>query len=69
MQFDYSLDEDHTGSLQVYDLSGKLLRNYQLEQGSNSLQLYLEELDNGIYLYQFIINGEMKSSDKLIIIK
>jgi len=69
MQFDYSLDAGQKGSLQIFDLTGKMISQYELSESSKSLLISEESLSTGVYLYRYFINGEMKSSDKLVIIK
>lgn len=69
MQLDYTLAEKETGELVMYDLSGKKIRTYYLSEGQNTLQINEEGLVDGVYMYAIFINGEMKLTDKVVIIK
>jgi len=68
MIFEYAIKPSDTGVLKIYDLTGKLIEEYKLNSNNNKLTLNTN-LNNGIYLYQFIVNGKVMKSDKLIIIK
>ncbi len=69
MQYDYFLDKNEIGKFIIYDLNSNVLINYLLSEGSNSLQINQENLDNGIYLYRVYINDKISKFDKLVIIK
>jgi hypothetical protein len=43
--------------------------HHTLENSKNNLQINANDLNNGVYLYQIMINGNVVSADKLIIIK
>jgi len=69
MQLDYRLEEGQQGILQVFDITGKLLRDYRLTAGNNSLYINEEQLDNGIYSYRVLIDEAVILNDKLVIVK
>jgi hypothetical protein len=68
MQLSYTLTQNEKGFFKVYDATGKLIREIILNSSGNSIQLGLN-LDNGIYLYQIIVDDKIFKSDKLVIIK
>lgn len=63
----YTLRQDDVGEIKIYDLTGKLIQKDELNSNSNELQL--TNLSNGIYLYQVFVNDRIVKSDKLVIIK
>lgn len=70
MSLIYSMDAASKGEFIIYDITGKMIDTYTLQQGSN-YQLFINEtvLNNGVYFYKVIVDGMLKASDKLIIIK
>jgi Secretion system C-terminal sorting domain len=69
MQVDYKIAENAKAELIIYDLTGRMLSSYQMDGGTNSLQIDEDKLDNGIYFYQVIINNEIIESNKIVIVK
>jgi hypothetical protein len=64
----YTLKQDDVGAIRIYDLTGKLVEEYGLNTNRNELQLNTN-LNNGVYLYQVIVNERIVKSNKLVIIK
>ncbi|MGQ0828226.1 MAG: T9SS type A sorting domain-containing protein [Bacteroidota bacterium] len=56
------------GILNIYDVTGKLIEEYELNANRGELQINTN-LSNGIYLYQVIVNDRIVKSDKLVVIK
>lgn len=69
MQLDYSLNEGETGELRIMDITGRVVALYSLNANENVLQIDQTILNNGMYLYQVLSNGEVVVADKLIIAK
>ena len=69
MQFDYLLNEGQKGSLQIFDLTGRMISQYELSQDAQSIFISEEFLNSGVYLYRYFVDGEMINSEKLIILK
>lgn len=69
MLLDYTLNANEKGEIQIYDISGKLVSRYELENTKNQLTIDSEKLTNGVYVYHIIVNKNIVKSDKLIIIK
>jgi len=70
MQINYSLEEGQIGKLIIYDLTGRKLNTYSLQEGEhNTLKISEGALKNGVYFYEIIVNGEMIEQDKIVIIK
>ncbi|HEX8514777.1 MAG TPA: T9SS type A sorting domain-containing protein [Bacteroidia bacterium] len=70
MNFEYSMNENSEGIFEIFDLSGKLVTAISLSAGEEK-QIVIDEnqLNSGIYFYKVKINGELKTSNKLVIIK
>jgi hypothetical protein len=70
MSFVYSMGERSVGVVEIFDLSGKMLSRYNLTPGEK-IRIPIDEdlLGSGVYLYKVKIDGELKASDKLVIIK
>jgi len=56
------------GTFRIYDVTGKLIEEHRLDSNRNEL-LLTTDLNNGIYLYQVMVNDRIVKSDKLVIIK
>ncbi len=68
MLIEYTIKQSDSGVMKIYDLTGKLVEEYILSSNKNELQINTD-LNNGIYLYQVIVNDRIVKSDKLVIIK
>ncbi len=69
MLLDYSLNSTEKGELMIYDLTGKKIITYSLNNANSQLQINDEEFNNGIYIYHIVVNDKIQKSDKLVIIK
>jgi Chaperone of endosialidase len=64
----YLVDEVKSGSLVVVDESGKeVVRESVFGSGLKSLELSTGALGNGIYMCQFLVNGEVLAIQKLVV--
>ncbi|MEX0812321.1 MAG: T9SS type A sorting domain-containing protein [Chitinophagales bacterium] len=61
------LYEEETGHINVYSVSGSQLISRHLVSGSNTINL--NALSKGIYIYEIIVNEEIKKTDKIIIVQ
>jgi hypothetical protein len=66
---DYSLDESENLDIKIWDVTGKLVSNYAYSSKANNISISDAALKNGVYFYQVIVNGEIVSAEKLVIIK
>lgn len=69
MQLNYSLNADETGELRIMDVTGRMVAQYNLDVNEKSLQINLTGLNSGVYAYHVLTNGNIVSTDKLIIVK
>ena len=66
----YTLHNNTTAQLMVYDISGKQVFEKQLNNTTNLIELSIAHLSEGVYYYTIIgENKEVLKKDKLIIIK
>lgn len=58
------------GQLLISNLTGKTIQSIALEAGKNqTLEISAKELDNGIYIYSIVIEGELKLSKRFVVAK
>jgi hypothetical protein len=70
MTFKYDLAEGSVGTVEIYSIAGKLINTFKLWNGSEvMLNISVPGIENGIYFYRQIVNGEVLSQGKLAIIK
>jgi len=63
----YYIPPGSKGTMQIVDANGKLLKEYNLQQGKNKLDISLEQLKAGVYYYSIFINGVKKKTLKMVI--
>lgn len=68
MVLKYSLKSSDKAEMRIYDITGKLINKLLLNTSTNQM-IINEDLLNGIYFYQIIVNDKIVKSDKLVIIK
>lgn len=64
-KLEYKLEQ--SGELAVYDINGKLLHNKALPSGHNVMDVELDELSSGVYIYKIISGGELAKQGRLVI--
>jgi hypothetical protein len=67
MTIEYKIVQE--GSLEIRDISGKLVSKYNLNSSEESISLDEDVLVNGIYYIILIVNNKKMQIDKLVIIK
>jgi hypothetical protein len=68
MTLEYSLSANEQGEFIIYDLTGKLITHYELDNVNNQLIISNKQLTNGIYFYHIKVNSKIVRNDKFIII-
>jgi len=63
----YYVPPGSKGTMQIVDANGKLLKEYNLLQGKNKLDISLEQLKAGVYYYSVFIDGVKKKTLKMVI--
>ena len=60
---------DTNAEIRLMTTMGRELMRYQLPANSNSIKAECSGLENGIYLYSLIVNGNIVGTKKLVIAK
>lgn len=56
-----------SASMVVYDLTGKQLKSFPLENGSSSITITSESLSSGIYIYSIVADGKIMDSKRMVV--
>jgi len=65
---EYKLPADaENPSISIYDLTGRLIQKFQLNDTSGSLNINLADYIDGMYIYDLQINGEILTTRKMVI--
>lgn len=64
---DYNLLQNIRAKITIRNILGKVVKEYDLNRGERKIRIPTTEFDTGIYLYTLSINGQAKSSRKLIV--
>jgi hypothetical protein len=65
--FSYSIGSFSQASLVIRNLLGTSVKTYALDKSEGNVSLRTSDIEDGIYFYSLIVNGETRSSHKLII--
>ncbi|HSY77948.1 MAG TPA: T9SS type A sorting domain-containing protein, partial [Bacteroidia bacterium] len=68
-QMGYTLSENETGSVELYNYMGSKVKTYNLDPASTTLQINETGLAAGMYLYRVIVNDEVHYTGKVMIMK
>ncbi|MBI3520253.1 MAG: T9SS type A sorting domain-containing protein [Bacteroidetes bacterium] len=69
MTLEYDLGNMNEATMNLYDVTGKLLTVYKLPSAKGALQMNEQTLQNGIYFYHILVEGKSIKTDKIVIIK
>jgi hypothetical protein len=69
MTLQYGLTNADLGVFKIYDVTGKLIKDIQLETNSRSHSVNVQDLNPGVYIYEITVNERSIKKDKLTIIK
>lgn len=69
MNFNCHLKGNDKGELIIYSLEGNRIKSLRLHPGIKTLNIDLQGLDSGMYLYEISVNGKVETKNKLTIIK
>ncbi len=64
---DYNLLQNIKAKITIRNILGKVVREYELPRGERKIRIPTTDFESGIYLYTLSINGQAKSSRKLIV--
>lgn len=62
-------DNIRSASVNIYDLQGKMLKEYPVSSGNGSISVSGYELGEGLFLYSLVVNGQEIDTKKMIISK
>jgi len=71
-KIDYELHDDGIVNIKLYDLSGKEVRtilNEERTAGYYTLDFNAEGLSSGVYIYRFEVDGILKDTKQMILLK
>lgn len=60
------IEKDADAEVIIYDLTGKKVVNNSLQNGINLIEI--SQIKSGTYYYHVLVNGEIRKTDKLIIL-
>jgi hypothetical protein len=69
LMLNYELPEGQTGTMQLYDISGRLVHSYTLIGGAQVQHFDARDVPTGLYFYSVYVGNVAILSDKLIIIR
>lgn len=53
--------------VRIVNLLGSVVKEVEIERGTSQLRLDISDLDNGVYFYSVIINGDTYKTKKLVV--
>jgi len=65
---EYNVEGDK-GSMNFYDLNGKLIKSIQLNSGKGRINVKASELPNGTYTYNLVVDGKLVNAKKMVVTK
>jgi len=65
----YTLGENETGALEIFDLSGRLIVTRTLAAADNRAEVSVTGLQAGTYVVRLLVSGEVREAARLVIIK
>ena len=64
---DYSLSSNKEVKVAFYNILGGRVADYELDSFDNQLRVQTRKWDNGIYLYQLMLDGKKVATKKLLV--
>lgn len=69
MQLDYDLGSNSDATFKLFDVTGRLINSFKLENTKGSLQMNEQTMHNGIYFYHILVGEKTIKTDKIVIIR
>lgn len=66
IRINYSLKESNVGSIQIYSITGQLIKVYAVDRSFNNLEIDLQSLSKGSYMY-ILKDGSRIENGKFVI--
>ncbi len=68
INLDYRLTTQvNTAQVRIYNMLGATVKEAVMERGTNNLKMDVSDLNNGIYFYSVVINGDIYKTKKIVI--
>lgn len=69
MNLDYNLGNDSEATMKLFDVTGKLISTYTLQNTKGSISINEQNLTNGIYFYSILVKEKVIKNNKIVIIR
>lgn len=69
MTLDYDLGYDTEATIKLFDVTGKLISIYTMQNTKGSIGINERNLTNGIYFYSILVKEKVIKNDKIVIIR
>lgn len=69
MNLDYNLGNDSEATMKLFDVTGKLINTYTLQNNKGSISINEQNLTNGIYFYSILVKEKVIKNNKIVIIR
>lgn len=69
LTIEYNLDESETATLSIYDLAGSLLLTRPFSTNAMKMNVALQGIASGLYLFQIDVDGQKKSSQRISVVR
>ncbi len=65
----YLPDKIKSGNIDIYDMTGTLIKSYTVDNAFHNLTLNSDELSSGTYIYSLVASGKVVESRQIIVTK
>jgi hypothetical protein len=65
----YQLETNEKGKITVCDITGRQVISYNLANDQNNLSISQAALENGVYFFSIMVDGNVVATKKVVIIK
>lgn len=69
MVFSYSLSDGKTGTIEIFDATGKLINSIFLLSGENNIHINETSMREGIYFCRFVVDGDIINGEKISVVR
>jgi len=69
MELYYDLVNENEATMKLFDVTGKLINTYKLQNTKGTIAINEQALHNGIYFYSILVKEKTIKTDKIVIIR
>lgn len=69
MELSYDLGNDSEAMMKLFDVTGKLVSIYKLQNNKGTMPINEHALHNGVYFYRILVDNKVIKTNKIVIIK